>query len=134
MFSVRILNENDYDDTLCRWWKQWRWTAPPKDFLPQNGTGGLMIEKEGAQIVAGFIYITNSATAWSEYIISNFDYKEEDRVVAIKILIQELSRVAKEMGAKYIFTTVKNENLLNHYKEMGFSIGSRRSTEMFMNL
>lgn len=133
MFSVRILNEFDYD-ILVKWWKQWRWSAPPRDFLPQDGTGGLMIEKDGINIVAGFIYMTNSKVSWSEYIISNFEYKEKDREEAIKILIQELSRVAKEMGAKYIFTSVKNPKLIKHYEEMGYVCGSKNTTEMYMML
>jgi hypothetical protein len=134
MFNLRILNEGDYE-VLVKWWKSWRWTAPEKDFLPLNGLGGLMVYTDEVDVVAGFVYTTNSKVAWSEFIISNFEVK--DKIIrdnAIKILIQELSRVAKETGAKYIFTTVKNANLVNHYKEMGFTEGSKNTTEMFMLL
>ena len=33
-----------------RWWKWWRWTPIPKNFLPDNGTGGIMIEKENVKL------------------------------------------------------------------------------------
>jgi hypothetical protein len=132
-FSIRFLKEDDYDD-LCGWWTAWRWTAPPRDFLPENGCGGLMVEKEGVKVVAGFIYFTNSAIAWSEFIISNFDYKNKDRKEAIKILIHELNEIAKNKGCKYIYTVVKNKNLENVYKEMGFSNGSVKVNEMVLVL
>lgn len=133
-FSVRFLNENDYDD-LCGWWKAWRWTAPPRDFLPENGTGGFIVEKDGINVVAGFMYFTNSAIAWSEFIVSNFDFKDKDqRKEAIKILIYELNELAKRKGSKYIYTVVKNKNLEEIYKEMGFSNGSVKVNEMVLVL
>lgn len=132
-FSIRFLNENDYD-VLCGWWKSWRWQSPPRDFLPENGTGGLMVEKDGVSIVAGFLYFTNSAVAWSEFIISNFDYKDKDRKEAIKILIIELTELAKSKGSKYIYTVVKNQNLKKAYQEIGFKNGSVKVDEMVMEL
>lgn len=132
-FSVRYLNESDYD-VLCQWWKAFRWTAPPRDFLPENGTGGMMVHKDGVNIVAGFIYFTNSAIAWSEFIISNFDYKDKDRKEAIKILIYELNELAKRKGSKYIYTVVKNQNLKKIYQEMGYANGSVKVDEMVLVL
>ncbi len=134
MFKVRNLIDSDYDNFLVGWWKQWRWTPPPRDFLPQNGTGGVMVEKEGMPIVAGFVYLTNSSVAWSEFIISNFEYKEPDRKQAIKIIIQELSEIARQCGAKYIYTVVKTPSLQKMYEEMGFINGSSKVNEMFLIL
>ena len=132
-FSVRYLIESDYD-MLCRWWKNWRWTSPPRDFLPENGCGGLLVEKNGIPIVAGFVYFTNSAVAWNEFIVSNFDYKDKDRKEAIKILIFELTELAKRNGSKYVYTVVKNQNLKKAYQEVGFSNGSVKVDEMVMVL
>lgn len=136
MFTVRALNENDYDQYLVEWWSKWPgWTAPPRDFLPENGRGGLMIEKNGIPIVAGFVYLTNSAIAWNEFIISNFDYKDKkDRKDAILILIRELCRVAKSCGKTYVYTVVKNKSLIKLYKESGFISGSKTVDEMFLFL
>jgi len=128
-FSVRFLKEDDYE-VLCQWWKAWRWTAPPRDFLPENGTGGIMVQKDGVNIVAGFVYFTNSAIAWSEFIISNFQYKDKDRKEAIIILIKALSEVAKDNGCKYVYTSLKNQSLINYYAACGFEKGSENCTEM----
>lgn len=134
MFNIRYLNETDYD-LLCQWWKAWRWTAPPRDFLPENGCGGLMVEKDGIPVVAGFVYFTNSAIAWSEFIISNFEYKDkESRKEALKILIFELGELARRKGSKYVYTVVKNKHLKETYEEMGYSNGSIKVDEMVMIL
>jgi hypothetical protein len=101
--EVRYLDDHDYD-VLASWWKDWRWTPPPKDMLPQDGRGGLMITKDGEDICAGFIYFTNSSTAWVEFIISNFQYKQKDRKDAIILLINALSEVAKERMDASMYT------------------------------
>jgi len=132
-FSVRFLKEDDYE-VLCQWWKAFRFTAPPRDFLPENGTGGIMVQKDGVNVVAGFVYFTNSAIAWSEFIISNFDYKDKDRKEAIKILIYELNELSKSKGSKYVYTVVKNQNLKKIYQEMGYSNGSVKVDEMVLVL
>ena len=132
-FSVRYLNENDYD-LLCQWWKDWNWTAPPRDFLPQNGLGGIMVEKDGIPIIAGFVYFTNSAVAWSEFIISDFNYREKDRKEAKRILIFELCELARSKGSKYIYTVVKNQFLKKDYEDAGFTNGSVKVDEMVMVL
>lgn len=129
MFNVRKLKDTDYS-TLCQWWKDWRWTPPPKDFLPENGTGGLMIYKRDIEICAGFIYFTNSLICWNEFIVSNFHYKEKDRKDALRALIVELNRIAKNKGCRYAYTVVKNQNLENIYKELGFSKGSQKVNEL----
>ena len=44
--KVRQLAESDWD-TLVSWWDWWpEWQAPPRGFLPDNGTSGLMVYKD----------------------------------------------------------------------------------------
>ena len=35
--NIKPLTDKDYDEVLCEWWKDWRWTPPAKDFLPETG-------------------------------------------------------------------------------------------------
>ena len=51
--NTRTLTESDYE-ILTDWWKAWGWPVIVRDMLPDNGTGGIMIENEGENIVAGF--------------------------------------------------------------------------------
>jgi hypothetical protein len=118
--EIRKLITSDYD-TLCEWWGQWGWAAPPIDFLPEEGCGGFIVEDNGVGICAGFAYITNSKVGWSEFIISNKEYKSNDRSEAIDLLIETINLLLKNMGCKYVYTSVKNTALINRYKKHGFS-------------
>ncbi len=131
MFKVRNLTYEDYDNLLVKWWEQWKWTAPARGFLPQDGTGGIVVEVDGIPVVAGFVYLTNSKVAWSEFIISNFEYKDKvKRKEAIELIISDLCRIAKTCGAKYVYTSVKNPSLIKHYEKIGFVLGSKKVDEM----
>lgn len=129
--EVRYLKESDYDDILVGWWSQWRWSAPAKDMLPQNGEGGIIVSKDGEDICAGFVYFTNSKTAWIEYIISNPNYKNrEDRKNALNMLINVLSIYVEQEGYKYIYTSLKNKHLIDRYADCGFLSGDKNCQEM----
>jgi hypothetical protein len=128
--EVRFLIEEDYDK-LSKWWKDWRWTAPPKDMLPQDGLGGLMVSSNGRDVCAGFVYFTNSKTAWIEFIVSDFNYRESNRKEAIEFLINSLIDITKDVNnCKYIYTSLKSQSLIERYKSCGFVEGSTHCTEM----
>ena len=100
-FKARALTTKDWD-TLVEWWDWWPgWVAPPKDFLPNHGTGGFMVEKNNTPIVAGFVYFTNSKAAWVEYIISNPKYREDDRPESIEFLLTELEEAVESRDNYY---------------------------------
>lgn len=129
-FTCRLLKEGDYENTLVKWWKDFRWTPPPKDMLPQDGLCGVIVSKGDIDVCAGFIFLTNSKVAHVEYIISNFEYKNKDRKEAIRLLIEALSVIAKDKGCKYIFTSLKNDSLIKSYESCGYMKGSTGCTEM----
>ena len=84
--TFRSFKEGDYE-ACCKWWKWWRWPQIPREMLPDNGESGFMIEKNNIPIVACFLFITNSKGAKLEWIVSNPDYRENDRKQAIEMLI-----------------------------------------------
>ena len=129
-FECRTLVESDYDDILLGWWKDWKWSAPPRDFLPQDGKGGIMISKDGRDICAGFIFFTNSKTAWCEFVVSNFHYREDDREEALLFLIETLSEICKKSGYNIVYTSLKSKPLIDKYVECGYNIGSKNCTEL----
>lgn len=129
-FNIRKLTENDWD-TLVSWWDAWpTWVNPPKDFLPDNGTGGLIIEKNNIPIVAGFLYFTNSAAVLLEWIISNPKYKEKDRKEAIETLIESAEIFCKNNNKKYMFSIGRNKSLINIHKKLNWSIDEKASYEI----
>lgn len=132
--NIRKLQEDDYE-TLVSWWNAWpEWQAPAKDFLPDNGTGGFMIEKDHKPIVAGFVYITNSKAVLLEWIISDPDYREDDRDMAITCLITTIEKIIKGWGYKYMFSIGRTKSLIKKHKELGWHIDMKPSHELIKKL
>ena len=132
--NIRKLKESDYD-TLKEWWTKYSWPPIEKDFLPENGTGGLIVEtKEGEPIVAGFLYMTNSKAVLLVWIISNPDYRKDDRDAAITSLILGAEAVVKNADKKYMFTIGRNQKLINKHKELGWQVDKKPSYEIVKTL
>ena len=94
--NILPLKEGDYENILCNWWKEWRWTPPSKDFLPENGMGGFIVYDGETPICAGFMYITNSQATWCDWIISNLKYKDrQKRKEALELLVKTISNKAE---------------------------------------
>ena len=131
---TRNLRESDWD-TLVEWWDWWPgWTAPARDFLPENGTGGIMVEKNGVCIVAGFLYTTNSSVTILDWIVSNPKYKKKDRKQAIEKLLIDAENKIKKMGYKYAFSIGRSEHLINTHKKLGWLVDDKPSHEIIKNL
>jgi hypothetical protein len=129
--TIRQLNENDYQEVLVGWWKDWGWIAPQKDFLPDDGMGGYIVYDGEIPICAGFIYVTNSRVAWVDWIISNKNYREkEKRREAIKTLIDSLTNISKMSGSKYAYALIKNNSLIKTYEDLGYIKGDSYNSEM----
>ena len=132
--KIRKLTKSDYK-TLEEWCKAWDWPPIKKDFLPEDGESGLMVEAEdGTLIVAGFLYMTNSNAVLLEWIISNPKYKEDDRDAAITSLILGAEQVVKNAGKKYMFTIGRNKSLIKKHKELGWHVDDKPSYEIVKTL
>tara|TARA_R110000868_G_scaffold113375_4_gene304356 strand:+ start:2403 stop:2813 length:411 start_codon:yes stop_codon:yes gene_type:complete len=128
---IRELNENDYNDILVGWWKDWGWEAPNKDFLPNDGKGGIIIYDNETPICAGFSYLTNSKVSWVDWIISNKKYTERlKRKEAINLLVSTLTEISKKSGSKYVYALIKNQSLISTYQELGYIKGDSYTSEM----
>ncbi len=128
---IRPLVATDYDIILLQWWSDWRWTAPSRDFLPDNGTGGYMVYDGETPVCAGFMYETNSKAIWCDWVISNIKYKDRTkRKEALSLLIKTISEQARMLNKKYVYALIKNKPLINVYKKQGFIEGASYSHEL----
>ena len=133
-FNIRKLEASDWN-TLVKWWDSWpEWTAPPKTFLPENGTGGLIVEKDKQPIVAGFLYFTNSQAVLLEWIISNPEYRNADRSEAIELLINMAEEVCKKQNQLHIFSIGRNKHLIETHKKLGWHVDNKPSYEIVKNI
>lgn len=133
--TIRPLNETDYETILCKWWSDWGWVVPQKDFLPQDGQGGLMVLDGDIPVCAGFLYLTNSGVAWVDWIVSSKTYrKKPQRKNAIEWLIVSLENLAKKTGHTYVYALIKHKGLINVYEKLGFIQGDIYTTELIKKL
>ena len=131
---VRHLREDDWD-ILVSWWDSWPgWENPAKGFLPENGKGGLMVEKNEKPIVAGFLYQTNSDAVLFEWVISNPKYRESDRKEAIELLIKEAEETCRNWGYKHMFSIGRTKSLIETHRKMGWHVDDKPSHEITKNL
>lgn len=130
-FIVRPLDENDYDSILVEWWKMWGWKPVERDFLPDDGKGGVIVYDEDVPVCAGFLYTTNSKVAWIDWIVSNKNYrKKPHRKEAISFLVETLTNISRNTGHKYGYALIKHQSLINTYKELGYVKGDEYIGEL----
>ena len=132
-FNIRQLEPTDYETLLVKWWEAWGFNPPPRVFLPDGGTGGLLISDNETPVCAGFIYMTNSKISWINWIISNKEYKNKNRNSAIKTLLKQLIDTAINSDAYYVFASNNNKFLINKFTDLGFVKGSK-STELILKI
>jgi hypothetical protein len=134
-FNIRPLVETDYDAILVGWWKDWKWTPPLQDFLPDNGKGGIMVLDNDIPVCAGFVYMTNSKVAWVDWIISSRNYsKKPQRQQALSLLIKTLTNICKDTGNKYCYALLKSKSLIKTYEDLGYTAADNYSQEMIKKL
>lgn len=132
--EVRRLEHNDYD-MLVGWWKDWRWTPPTREMLPENGKGGILVLDDSVPVCAGFMYQTNSGIAWIEFIISNFQYKDKaKRAEAITYLVEVLTNMAKVAGFTICYSISMNASLSNIFKASGYKTGATNFVELIKKI
>ena len=133
--TVKWLKPEDYDEILVKWWNDWNWSAPTRDFLPEDGSGGMIVFDGDTPVCAGYIYITNSKVAWVDWIISNKSYREKpNRGLAIELLIRTLTDVAKKSGAEYSYALLKHRGLQKTYLNLGYIESDSYQSEMLKKL
>ena len=131
--NFRPLKEEDYE-TICKWWKEWNWPVIPKEMLPDKGKSGFIVEKNNIPIVSAFLYLTNSTGALLEWIVSNPEYREDDRKEAIELLITNAETVCKNMGITYMFSIGRSKNLMKTHEKLGWQVDKKPSYEIIKNL
>jgi hypothetical protein len=133
MYS-RKLQLEDYE-VLVKWWKEWGWTvAPSLEMLPPLNTHGVMICDEDGCICAGFVYETNSAFCWFTFPISDPKIRGFRRKSGVRHLIIACEELARELGFAYIYSSIRNPNMITLQKQLGFSEGGINHTELIKKI
>ena len=124
--NIRKLKQDDLT-FIKKWWEAWpEWVSPADDFLPETG---VVVENNGKPVVAGFIYLTNAKVALLEWIISDPEYRENDRDSLIELLIEGAENMVKHLEYKYLFSVCQHEKLIDKHKKLGWIIDKYPSHE-----
>lgn len=104
--------DKDYE-TLSLWLKNHNKPSMNKDLFSDSG---FMVD----EIVAGFLYKTNSSICLVENFISDPTSKKNLRRAAINTLFKTIIDEAKSCGFKMMFTSVQLNSLHKNLKDLEF--------------
>ena len=128
--KCRIWKKSDYE-VLKGWWDEWKFPAPPLEYLPPVG---LIVESEEGPLAAGFLYKTDTPIMWIEWLVSNPKADKMVRGPAVDLCIDTLCFSASTLGAGIVFTSVGSHPLEHRLLKNGFTLGDKNVTQMFRRL
>lgn len=131
--KVRKLQEKDWA-FLPSWWEAYNQPIPQRNFLPQNGLGGFIVETipDKAPIAAMFLWTTNSDTAIPAVVIADRYYRDTNRSDALQLLVDFTTDFARGMGYKFSFAWAKPGKMLEYYKKSGWIVDETPSYELII--
>jgi hypothetical protein len=117
---------------ICDWWTRQKFTPIAPELLPQRG---LVVQSdEGIPLCVGFLYSTDSAMGWVEFIVGNPDARRRDVSHALDRLLECLVDLSKLIGHRALFTSSNLKGLVKRFTRAGFTIGDINTTQLVRGL
>jgi len=128
---LKDFNGEENFKEFTKWWEFWRW----KDRVdPQILSDiGFVIEKDGLNLCAGWLYTTNSLIASIEFIVANPFAPKEEVNISLDFLIECLSQRALKEGKRLVMTTINNPALAKRLEKLGY-VESGKDLKQYMRL
>ena len=120
-YDIRPIKMDDYPK-LTKWWKLYKEygvEVPRKSLLPNKGLGGFVVEKDERLVASAFLYLTNSALGYVDYLIADPKYRENDRQNILLNLATYVTTVAVKLGCEKVWAMTANKKLVNMAEEAG---------------
>lgn len=117
------------------WLEYQRLNRIPEEMYPDTGII-MQDENTGEGIYIGFVWMTNSKLAQVGFIARNKQYiKTNKNEQGLNTFIHQLLLYAKnDLGYDYIATWTQDSNLINCFKEFGFTEASNRTSELIAKI
>ena len=121
---VRAIKLDDYPE-LEKWWKTYDHhnIYKNKSLLPDNGLGGYVVVKEGRLIASCFLYLTNSAVGYVDYLVADPTYREEDRWDLLLDLAARVTAIAIDKGCESIWAMSRSKGIIEQAEKPGGLFG-----------
>ena len=113
---VKQVNKELYD-LICTWWEARSWPVIPWTTLPSNG---YVVYEDEKPIIAGFLYLSDSALGMIEWIVASPDTTKEERARGFDRLMEELLKTAKENDIQILYTSLNHPKLIEKYEKHNF--------------
>jgi hypothetical protein len=117
MIAIERFQAEKHYETVSAWWAAAKWPAVPLSHLPQTG---VVVTLEGKPAAATWIYKTDSALCWVEWIVADPKVRRMKRDAVLSVLISAARELAREMGFRSIFMSIKHESLARRIEAQGF--------------
>lgn len=130
MYSIQAVTKENYP-ILEGWWKAHNWPVIPLDHLPKTG---YIVYEQGNPTIAGFAYKTDSAFCLFEFIVANPLIKGLRRDIAFSLLTDAVVKYCMGVGAKTLFISASNANLIAKLEKNGFTKTDLNMTNMIRRL
>lgn len=122
-----LFNKDKHYDQVKGWWEAHNWPPINADFLPNTG---YIIESDGVNVVAGWLYITNSPFGIFEWVISNPKVEKAERREALDMLISAVNKLAVGMGVKCLYTSTEHEGFIGRLESHGYQVTDRKVSNL----
>ena len=114
-YEIRRIKSDDYPN-LIKWWKLYEEKGikiPPPNLLPNKGLGGFVVEKNGRLVASCFLYFTNSAMGYVDFLLADPTYREDDRHDLVLELGVFVTKIAVGAGCEMVWALCANSSLLD---------------------
>lgn len=129
--EVVFFDKEKHYPLMLLWWDERKFPATPIPLLPRTG---VVIEKKGTPICAGFVYYTDSGFAMVDHLVADKRAFKADRDEAVDLVIDTLVKLAKENGFLVVSAATNLPHLKERYEEHGFKGADMNMTHMYMDL
>ncbi len=121
-YIIRPVKVEDFT-YLMKWWESYEHCdVPTSDLLPNGGLNGLVVEKEGKPIIASFMYLTNSTMGYLDFLISNPDYKGNDKYQMIWDIQEACTEKLVKAGCRIVWAMTSYDGLAKMAEKFGHEV------------
>lgn len=116
--TLQLYQPRKHFPLVYRWWRARRGIAVDMEFLGRQG--GVVYDGDLA-IAAAWLYLSDSKVAQIGWTVTNPEAGLKVRAEAVSLLLDELTRMAKELGFTRVITFSSSKGLTRTFESKGFT-------------
>jgi hypothetical protein len=131
MITVEFFEPQKHYETVAGWWAAQDWPVMPLTHLPKTG---FVVSHQGKPACAGWLYKTDSAMCWLEFIVASPEIRHEPRSAVLSVLVSSARMAAELMGFQTIFMSTASQSLGSRLGAHGFKASDKSMTNYVCDL